>query len=217
MDWVLDHIQVIILVAGSIAYYLNQRRREKQGMPADYDEDGIPDSHPQSSTSYDPATMEAEEAKRTRTLQEELRRKREQRERGLEPPQAPLHEGPARPPAAPPPVPFDPMQEMMKEFTRRLTTPKEPTPPPPLPTPQASAPFIDQEALARQRRLQERINSLDKERRAVRYQADALRLEASDTKNFAQTRSARDSLATPDSLRRTIIATEILGKPLSLR
>ena len=46
MNWVLDHLQIIIVVAGAIAYWINQRAREKAGQEADYDEDGIPENRP---------------------------------------------------------------------------------------------------------------------------------------------------------------------------
>jgi hypothetical protein len=44
MKWVLEHLQLIIVIAGAIAYWINQRAREKAGQEADYDEDGVPEN-----------------------------------------------------------------------------------------------------------------------------------------------------------------------------
>ena len=46
MDLILDNLQLLLVIAGSFAYWLNQRRREKSGESADYDEDGIPENRP---------------------------------------------------------------------------------------------------------------------------------------------------------------------------
>ena len=34
MDWVFDNLQVLLVIAGVIAYWVNQRRREKAGEEA---------------------------------------------------------------------------------------------------------------------------------------------------------------------------------------
>ena len=66
MEWVLNNIQVIIAVAGVVAYWLNQRRKAEQ-----------PVEPHQSKTFDDP-----ELAERTRRIREEIQRKIEQRARG---------------------------------------------------------------------------------------------------------------------------------------
>ena len=71
MRWVLENIQVVIVIAGAIAYWLNQRQRIKQGLPP-VDEDGqpIPQNRPKQ------ASFEAtDDAERTRRIQDEIRRK----------------------------------------------------------------------------------------------------------------------------------------------
>jgi hypothetical protein len=87
MDWILDHLQLLFVVGGSIAWWLNQRKQGKTG------EETPP--HPE--TTFD----DPELAERTRKIREEIQRKIEQRARGY------AHEQPTRPPdipAVPPPV-----------------------------------------------------------------------------------------------------------------
>ena len=86
MDWVFDHIQLLLVIAGSVAYWLNQRRQVQAG------EDAVP---PKENTFDDP-----ELAERTRRIREEIQRKIEQRGRGYtEPPPIVQTE-----PEAPPPI-----------------------------------------------------------------------------------------------------------------
>ena len=211
MDWILDHLQLLIVIAGSIAYYFNQRSRLKQGLPPQ-DEDGNVLGGP-TPGAFDPAGMEAEEARRTQELREELRQKREQRERGLQAPQPPSLPipAPARTENAPRPVVFDPMAEMMRELTRRMTPEVQPQP---QPQPQR-APLVDQEALTRQRDLAEKLRNLEDAERGVRRRAEAIRSQEADTRAAAA--PVFEGLRTPAELRRAILCAEILGKPLSLR
>ena len=112
MRWFLEHIQVVIAVAGIIAWWLNQRRREKEGQSADYDGDGTPERNP---------TAEPYDDEQARRVREDIRRKIAER-RGLatpapaatEPP--PLAQAPAPREEAPPPVFQDPLQDMLKDI-----------------------------------------------------------------------------------------------------
>src|SRR5438445_3125417 len=65
MNWVFEHFQLVIVVSSAIAYWLNQRRkaREEQGT-------GRPEQQP-----VHPNVELAEQAERTRRIQEEIRRK----------------------------------------------------------------------------------------------------------------------------------------------
>ena len=88
MDWISEHLlQIIIALAAAIAAYLNNRKKEKGGEPADYDGDGIPDNRP---GQFDSQRMDLDEAERTRRVQEEIRRKIAERRAGggqpVEPP-----------------------------------------------------------------------------------------------------------------------------------
>lgn len=84
MDWVLDHLQIIIAIAGSIAWWLNKNRKG-----------GGEESSPQPEASFD----DPELAERTRKIREEIQRKIAERARGYanEQPTRP-HDGPAEPP-----------------------------------------------------------------------------------------------------------------------
>ena len=227
MKWVLENFQVLIVIAGTIAYWLNQRRREKEGLPADYDEDGKPENRP-TRTDFDPATMEAEEADRTRRLQEELRRKREQRSAGA--PLAPYERtaesprpipAPQRRESAPPPVFQDPMAELMKELARKMAT--KPAPPPvPAPAP-VRVQVEDEEVLENQRRLQQQYAALELRKKALQKQrADlATRSAAAEPTVSQETASPLGSwlgeLRDPLKVRRALVMNEILGKPVALR
>ena len=88
MEWILDHLQLVFVLGGAVAWWLNQRNRLKNG------EEAPPDAP--EATFDDP-----ELAERTRKIREEIQRKIEQRARGY------AHEQPTVPqaePAAPPPV-----------------------------------------------------------------------------------------------------------------
>ncbi len=69
MNWILDNLQVIFVVGGAIAWWLNQRRQGQTGEEA-------PPPH-QEATFDDPELVE-----RTRKIREEIQRKIEQRARG---------------------------------------------------------------------------------------------------------------------------------------
>ena len=86
MDWILGHLQVVIALAGAIAYWLNQRRLANTGEKA----------APPTGTAFD----DPELAERTRRIREEIQRKIEQRARTYTQPQPPVL--PERP--VPPPV-----------------------------------------------------------------------------------------------------------------
>lgn len=84
MDWVFDHLQLIIVIAGSVAWWLNQRRQAQAG-----------DEAPPPETPFD----DPELAERTRKIREEIQRKIAGRARGYptEQPARP-HDEPAEPP-----------------------------------------------------------------------------------------------------------------------
>lgn len=80
MDWIKDNLQVIIGVAGVIAYWLNARMKNKAGEPADYDGDGQPDNQPGGGRAMRDHDQSQENAENARRIQEEIRRKRAERE-----------------------------------------------------------------------------------------------------------------------------------------
>ena len=205
MRWFLEHIQVVIAVAGIIAWWVNQRRREKEGQSADYDGDGIPERNP-GAEPYDD-----DQARRVR---EDIRRKIAER-RGLATPPAlapeppPVVPVPASREETPPPVFQDPLQDMLKELQRRLAPAMEPAAPPP-------EPEIDRAALERQREIEARYRELEARRARTLAQAEAIRIERPSTPSghaagwLAELRDAKN-------IRHAIIARELLGPPAGLR
>jgi hypothetical protein len=206
MRWVFENLQVIIAVAGAIAYWLVQRQRAKQGLPPT-DEDGrvIP------SAAAPTTVTDIDEAERTRRIQEEIRRKIAERRSGTpttprEPPT--VVPAPARTEATPPPVFPEPMQEMMRELQKRFA---------PEPSAPAPEPEIDREAVARQRDLDEKFQALEAAKRAAQKRAAII----AEAEVVASTPSMSDTWITdlrdPQNIRRAIILREILGPPVGLR
>jgi hypothetical protein len=215
MSWIFEHLQLILVVAGVIAYWLNQRAREKAGQEADYDGDGVPEHRPGQSrpetrelapASRDGSDPEADE--RVRRIQEEIRRKiAERRGQAVPPPMpAPEREQPRR--MDPPPLAF-PEPEPVRE--RELVTA-----------------YDDSAALERQRRLAEQLEELETRRREARVAAQAAAMGAgARTENaFAPSRepsqaagfrSLNAELRDPRALRRAVVLREVLGAPVALR
>jgi hypothetical protein len=199
MDLILDNLQLILVIAGSIAYWLNQRKREKSGEPADYDEDGIPENRP----TVAPNADAMEEEVRTRRIQEEIRRKIQER-RG----------GGAPAPVAPPLREEAPAYEMPSEPDWREQEALRPAPQPPP---------LDDGVLARQRALQEQLEALAERRAALAAPRSESPAAATATAAFAVGTAPPKSgallrdLRNPESIRRAIILREVLGPPLALR
>ncbi|HTZ20584.1 MAG TPA: hypothetical protein VMC06_06855 [Opitutaceae bacterium] len=213
MRWILENIQVVIVIAGAIAYWLNQRQRIKQGLPP-VDEDGnpIPQKHPPQA-----ALEGTDDAARTRRIQEEIRRKIAERRGEPGAPSAPppmTIPAPVRRVEAPPPVFQDPVQEMMKELQRRLV-PVPAAPPPP--------PAIDQAALARQREIEDRFKALEAQQQAAQQRVadikatDAATAASAELAYQASSAGWLAELHDPQTARRAIVLREILGTPVGLR
>lgn len=206
MRWFLEHIQVVIAVAGIIAWWINQRRREKEGQSADYDGDGTPERNP-GTEPYDD-----DQARRVR---EDIRRKIAER-RGLATPPAlapeppPVVPMPASREEAPPPVFQDPLQDMLKELQRRLAPVVEPATPPP-------EPEIDRAALERQREIEARYRELEARRARTLAQAEAIRIEQPSTAPTTSGAAWLVELRNAKNIRHAIIARELLGPPAGLR
>ena len=168
MNWILEHLQLIIVVAGTIAYWINQRAREKAGQDADYDEDGKPEvrggpARELKPLSQDGSDPEADE--RVRRIQEEIRRKIAER-RGQ----------PVPPPLAPPEL--SPFRPVFQEAPPPLARPAE-APSAPEREVTVSA-YDDTAALERQRKLEEQMAQLEERRREARRAAqEAAKLSSS--------------------------------------
>lgn len=69
MDWIFDHLQLVFIVGGAIAWWLNQRKQAQAGDEA---------PPPEQEAGFD----DPELAERTRRIREEIQRKIQQRARG---------------------------------------------------------------------------------------------------------------------------------------
>lgn len=223
MDWIFDNLQLIIVIAGAIAYWINQRAREKAGQEADYDEDGIPEKRPtpplqrSETRELTPASRDGgnfEQEERARRIREEIQRKiAERRGQAVPPPM----------PASPRIDPFRPVfQEEAAPVPPPLRRVEPPTPPPLRPEPVVV--YDDSAAIDRQRRLAEELERLEEQRREARRVATQVRADtAAPAGSRASgagaigTRSVAAELRDPRSLRRAFVLREVLSEPVALR
>ena len=222
MDWILSHLQLILAIAGAIAYWLNARNKEKSGEPADYDGDGLPDNRPQSGRSLreqDPTLLHDEN---TRRIQEEIRRKIAERQSGgaarpsvpatLAPSAPVVREGTAEPtPTTPIPVArrreLEPSPYAMDE-SRRATVERE-----------AAAVLENQRALAEQlAALKLRRAETGRTARSLREGIDELTAAGNaELREASEEVSLLSELRNARSLRKAIVLREVLGTPVGLR
>ena len=223
MRWILENIQVVIVIAGAIAYWLNQRQRIKQGLPP-VDEDGqpLPVNRPKQAS-----FEESDDAERTRRIQEEIRRKIAERrsESGsasAPPPPLVTIPAPVRREATPPPVFQDPVQEMMKELQRRFVPVPETPAPATLPNESAQA-AGERETLTRQRELEEKLQVLEARQRTAQQRVAEIKATdaAAATSRESAGQVAADrwltELRDPQTARHAIVQREIIGTPVGLR
>ena len=215
MEWLLNHPEVLVALAGALAFLSKKRRQQ----PRDTSQSA---GQRQPSRVFDSEDRRVDEEIRARQIREEMLRRRLQRAagEGTESPGTAVPPPPVNPPrpiAAPPPIFRDPLTEMMKEIARTLQ-PEEP----PLPAaPEPPAPKDDTQE--RLRALQARVSVLEREkaesveRIRIYGAAAAPAPTASAGQDQASAASLTDSLTGIDGLRRAIILSEILGKPVALR
>lgn len=220
MNWILEHLQLIIVVAGAIAYWLNQRAREKAGQEADYDEDGIPENRPApraETRELSPANRDGtdiDQEERARRIREEIQRKIAERRRQGAPP-----------PPMPAPPKLDPFRPVFQESAAPVPPPLRPAEPETM-REAAPAAYDDSAALERQRRLAEQMQELEERRRAARREATAaaraqqepaLAAAASAAPAAGGMRSLGAELRDPRALRRAFVLREVLSAPVALR
>lgn len=198
MQWIQEHLQLILIVASAFAWWLTQRKQRSA-------EDESP-PHPLP----DEPVAPFDEAERTRRIQEEIRRKIAQRHAPSGAPEAPAE----RPMPQPPPL-------IPREAAR-------PVPPPLVLTPKretAEWTEADQNLLERQRRLQEQLRSLEEQRRAARAQASTFPPATASTASGRAVAGAhrglpvdwRAALRDRASLRQAVVLREVLSPPVALR
>jgi hypothetical protein len=204
MNWILEHIQLVILVGGAVAYWLNQRRKAKEEAEAEAEQRGMVTPPP--TQAHAPVDAEAE---RVRRIQEEIRRKILERAGGGVPK-----------PQPPPMLAREIQREVVPEPSPALAR----TPSGPDAYVQASSTdqtmTLDQAVLERQQQLAEQLRELDAQRRHVVSKAEAFAektaavMAASDT---AIRGSLLADLRNPALARRAIVLREVLGTPVGLR
>jgi hypothetical protein len=195
MDWILEHIRVLIVVGGAIAYWLNQRKKAREAAEA---ERSLPAQPVQA-----PASQLNEEAERVRRIQEEIRRKILQRTSGGAAPARPQP-----PPELPEPVMAKPRaQEREDAYSLSRDDSTE------LASREKALLEQQQDPLARMRDLE-----------ANRRQSSSRKAEAFAEKTTAALGSAAAEkgslladLRNTSSVRRAVILREILGTPVGLR
>ena len=224
MQWILDHVQFIAIVAGVIAYYLNQRRREKQGEDADYDGDSIPDNRQPRRSLADPRNPDPEVAERERRIREEMIRKIAERRGGASPspsaPPPPLPSKPATPQRrvlagpveAPRPASGNPLEEMLRRAVDAARRQEESV--------RAEATAAENAERERQRRLHEQqLRALEEKRRAELARAEAIARAATPIRSpvpEADRGALLQDLRGSRNLRRAMVLREVLGPPVGL-
>ena len=191
--WLLDNPQILFVVAGAIAYWLNERRKAKENREMDEEARREPDAD--------------EMAERTRRIQEEIRRKIEERQ-GRAPQPPPLFEeeenveGPA---PVPPPLP---------QLRPVLVSAEE-----------APGAAELERVMEQQRRYAEQIEQLAVAERAAKTFASVqpgMAVYSMPEAGTATRASRQESLVLSglhdrDALRRAIVLREVLGAPKALQ
>ncbi|MCC5024434.1 MAG: hypothetical protein J6386_17315 [Candidatus Synoicihabitans palmerolidicus] len=201
MRWALDNLQLVIIAASTIAWWLTQNKQKSQPPPKHGERPGR-------------TPIEFEEADSARQVRERMQQLREQRRQG--------DGGPVQAPARP-----KPKQDDIPPIWRELMgIPAEPEPEPMPPQPPV---LPAQPMVSRQDKLEREMRELDVQRRKADAMAEHARSK-SRSNSWGKTRSKTiaepdglsdlDFLATlrnPKSARRAIVLREVLGKPVALR
>ena len=195
MDWVFQHLQIIIAVAAAIAYMFN---RGKQAPDAGGAETG------------------GDDAERARQIREEIRRKITERRQGAAPSIPEPAEVIAPPPvlhpqrSVPPIDPFGgPTRPALPTF-RRTRTELRPVP--------LATEAETMAVLERQEQLAEQMKALEDARlKQQRRAADVVTTAAATAAASASRGALLADLRHPQGLRRAIVLREVLGAPVALR
>lgn len=207
IEWIFKHLGVVIAVLVIVVQIV-------RGIAAQRGEQPPPQAKPD----------ELEAERRTREIQEQIRRRRA--ERG----DATARTESAAPPVMRPepspqttqmPEPFGgPLRRVLEELERQANPRPEPVAPPPVQEDRRQA------ELERQRKLAEEMEALAAARIAAERRAadlakaaagDAVRASAAAAAATAARESLREDLRDPKALRRAMVLREVLGPPLALR
>ncbi len=201
MNWILDNLQIVIVIAGALAAWLNQR---KKGGSIDGETE-------------DPSSTVTGEHDQTRRIQEEIRRKIAERRGQAVPAPAPEPAGEVWTQPAPPVIaPRPAAREISPSLRDRLEA-------------KLAQVRAREEAAARSRSLalQEQTRRLESEEEAlVKSEHDAhhrqvLALRAAESAAAVTAANVRSAwlhqLRQPQQMRQAIVLREILGPPVGLQ
>jgi hypothetical protein len=189
MNWILEHVQVLIAIAAAITYMISRGHAEK---PDAADRPGTP--------------AEQKQAERTRRIQEEIRRKiAERRGGGGDVPSLDPFGGPLR--------------RMARQLEEAAAAARQPEPPPELETKAVLARqqrLAEEMRILEAARESERRRAADIARRQA---APALRSAREAVSGLAPSARATllTDLRGPQGLRRAVLLREILGPPVGLK
>ena len=212
MKWIIDNIQVIIAVAGAIAFWLNSQR-EAAAKAAE--EQAAALRRAQQPAALSAADTDAESEIRNEQVREKVRRMIAERR------------GDAVPPELSAPTTLPEPEEERSFRSPPLAEPPELEMPPPLqplgPSRQAesahsSATETREASLVRQEQLALELQSLNEQRVfAARRAAVVAEGEAVVARRDLVSNELRHDLRDPRSLRRAMVLREVLGPPVALR
>ncbi|NBQ58989.1 MAG: hypothetical protein EBU32_11545 [Opitutaceae bacterium] len=190
MNWISEHLQLILAVAGAVAYWLNQRREAEAARDAE--KNPPPASLAEADADDEPVRAEP-------PLVEEKK--------------FPL------PPLARPLAPTDTFGGPSRPLVRRPETERRVEPAPaPVPVPTAIALETYAASLERQEQLATKMRELAEQRALVARKAAAVAVtDAAVAQSARAGHELRHDLRDPRSLRRAMVLREILGAPVALR
>jgi hypothetical protein len=210
MEWIAKNIQVILAVAGAIAYWLNSRREAAAQAEAEREAELRKSQQPASMAEGD-----ADDEMRAEQVREEIRRKIAER-RGE---QAPAE-------WSPPPLMPEPEEERTFRSPPIEEPPEMDVPPPvlapartrqPEPAFQVASETLEA-SLVRQELLAQELQSLNEQRvLASRRAAVVAEGEAVIARRDLAGNELRHDLRDPRSLRRAMVLREVLGPPVAMR
>jgi len=190
MRWLTDNLQLVLAVAGALAWWLTQRKQAaaEAEQPPPHEEKSFEDP---------------ELAERTRRIREEIQRKIEQRARGY---------------ANEQPKPIQPEAAELPPVIREIFM--EPEPAPVMPRvasrleAQRQAEILEQQAAMAEQLRQAKLMKASAEKRKEFESATADHRAERRTETRS---SVLGDLRTPDALRRAFILREVIGPPVALR
>ena len=211
MNWIFDHFQIVLALAGALAYWLKQR--SDGGAGEDDAEKQIAEREARERRIAEQIYgQDAEAVERTRKVQEEIRRRRAQREGGL----APAPQAPSMPSERPVPSPVHAPRPVSRPVARpfQVQPPARVEPPPLAQT--AAMDARRQEEIADQLRALEAAK-LSAQRRAKELTITTAENVATAAKAGVVSADLVSELRDARNLRRAVVLREVLGAPVALR